>query len=125
MLAVEKSIHRKNTKRFIDSDPTVISLITPVNAIVNGTKVANYTEDRAAQTFKIIWQGDDGVVRETPGGTRRFNFIILGEYDAELDIGDFWQVGDQKFVIEYVYPNNGYEVKAGGVSHGTTPTPRV
>jgi hypothetical protein len=121
MLAVEKLIHRKNTKRFIDSDPTVVSLITPVSMMVNGTKIANYTEDREPQTFKIIWQGDDGIVRETPGGARRFNFILLGEYDAELAIGDFWQVDEQKFVIEYIFPNNGYEVKAGGVSHGSTP----
>jgi len=122
MLTVERSIHRKNTKRFIDSDPTVITLITPVEAMVNGTKVANYTEDRAAQTFKIIWQGEDGIVREIPGGVRRFNFVIVGEYDAELAIGDFWETGDQKHVIEYVYPDNGYEVKAGGVSHGPAPT---
>lgn len=122
MLAVERSIHRKNTKRFIDSDPTVITLTTPVNAIINGTRVANYSEERNPQTFKIIWQGDDGVIREIPGGTRRFNFILLGEHDAELAIGDFWQVEDQKFVIEYVFPYNGYEVKAGGVSHGPAPT---
>jgi hypothetical protein len=122
MLAVERSIHRKNTKRFIDSDPTVITLTTPVSAVVNGTRVANYSEERNPQTFKIIWQGDDGVVREIPGGTRRFNFILLGEHDAELAIGDFWQVDEQKFVIEYVFPDNGYEVKAGGVSHGPTPT---
>ena len=122
MLTVERSIHRKNTKRFIDSDPTVISLVTPVKDMVNGTQVSSYVEDKDAQTFKIIWQGDDGIVRETPGGARRFNFILLGEHDKKLDIGDFWQVGDQKFVIEYIFPSNGYEVKAGGVSHGKAPT---
>lgn len=121
MLAGELSIHRKNTKRFIDSDPTVISLITPVKDMINGTQVSSYVEDKDAQIFKIIWQGDDGVVRETPGGARRFNFILLGEHDAKLDIGDFWQVGEQKFVIEYIFPSNEYEVKAGGVSHGKTP----
>lgn len=122
MNAAQLAMHRRNTKRFIDDDPTEIQLSIAVKTMVAGTKVSGYSDNREPQTFKIIWQGDTGVVREPPSGAHRFDFILLGEYDANVAIGDFWQVENQKFVIEYIFPKNGYEVKAGGVSHGSKPS---
>lgn len=122
---LEMAIHRKNTTRFINADPTEITLLAQGSpTIVNGTKIDNGTAARDPQTFKIIWAGDNGIVRQISdgeGGVRRFNFIILGEFDAEMAIGDTWSNGSQKFVIEYIFPYNGYEVKGGGSSHGESP----
>lgn len=123
--ALELSIQRKTTKRFINSDPTTIILVPKQEAIVNGTKSFIPTSPRQPQTFKIIWTGENGIVRqpsESGPGAHRYDFVLLGEHDAEVSIGDFWQVGSQKFVIEEIFPENGYEVKAGGVSHGPSPT---
>jgi len=122
---LELVIHRKGTTRFIAADPTQITLLHRTEEIIDGTKRFNDAVARMPQTFKVIWQGDNGVVREgTPdGGVRRFDFVLVGEYDATVAINDFWKVGEQTFVIRYVYPDNGYEVKAGGVSHGASPTP--
>ena len=123
-------LHRRNTKRYINSKPTEIQLSIIVKTMVSGTKVSGYSDLRQNQTFRIIWQGENGVVKQPPSGTRRFDFVLLGEYDADVAIGDFWEVESedesgkvvkQKYVIEYIYPGNGYEVKAGGVSHGSSP----
>lgn len=115
--AFELAVHRKGTKRFIDSDPTSIVLIPNLSEVVGGTKKNVPQTPRDAQNFKVIWGGEDGIVRQTPNGTRRFNFILVGEYDATVAIGDTFENG--KCVIEYVFPSNDYEVKCGGVYHGT------
>ena len=121
---LELTIHRKNTKRFIDADPTKITLIPKFSAYLNGTKIFGADFPRAEQTFKVIWNGDNGIVREIDtgvGGVRRFDFVLVGEHDAILEVGDHWKVNDQTFVVEYVYPTNDYEVKGGGVTHGNKP----
>lgn len=124
---LETAIHRNGTKRFINADPTLITL-KPKNAtaIIDGTlKSLGPSAVRNPQKFKIIYAGDTGIVREIgedQGGARRFDFIIVGEHDAVVEVGDTFNLGTNKYVIEYVFPFNDYEVKAGGVSHGNQPT---
>ena len=121
---IELTLHRIGTKQFIDADPTNIILIPQASQAVAGTKKFVEGPPRAEQKFKIIWADDNGIVRKVgnDGGVRKFDFIIVGEHDAVVAINDFWKDGDQKFVIEYVFPSLGYEVKAGGISHGSSPT---
>lgn len=119
---VELSIHRKGTERFISSDPTAIVLTPSVETWSAGTKVFSNGTARDSQTFKVIWSGSqDGIVVKDGGTTRRFDFILVGKHDAQVEIGDHWSVGNQHFQIEWVAPDNNYEVKAGGSSHGDTP----
>lgn len=120
---VELSIHRKGTERFINADPTEITLIPSTVVWSGGTKTFGDDDPREPQIFKVIWSGSqDGIVVKSEGTTRRFDFILVGLHDAEVAIGDHWSVDDQHFQVEWVAPANGYEVKAGGVSHGSTPT---
>lgn len=122
--SVELAIHRKGTIRFIASDATNVVLKTRgTESMVNGTKTFIPGDDRPEQSFKIIWAGDNGVLRQvdSAGGVRRFDFILVGSHDATVDIGDYWEVDGQENRIEYVYPANGYEVKAGGISNGPKP----
>jgi hypothetical protein len=118
---LEKNIHRKNTLRFINADPTTIVLKTQGGSVVDGTVVSGAGFSREPQQFKLIWGEQSGIFRETPDGARRFDFILLGVHDATVEIGDTFSIGDNKYVITYIYPYNDYEVKAGGVSHGSNP----
>ena len=113
----EMAIHRKGTEYFIASDPTVIALVPHTEQFTNGTKKSVPQSPREEQVFKVIWGGDTGIVRQTPNGARRFDFILVGKHDAEISIGDKFQNG--KATVEYVFPSNGYETKAGGVIHGS------
>lgn len=121
--AVELTLHRLGTQKFIDDDPTEIALIPNSEQVVAGTKTFVPQPARPPQQFKVIWAGDNGIYRRIgdQGGARRFDFILVGEHDAEVAIGDFWKVGSQEFRVEYIFPRNGYEVKAGGISHGAEP----
>lgn len=118
----ELALHRKGTSHFIEADVTVISLVPSQEQWVDGTKRFISQPPRDAQRFKIIWGGESGIVRETPNGVRRFGFILVGNYYATVAIGDTFYIGTNKFVIEYIFPDNGYEVKCGGNSHGSKPT---
>lgn len=118
----ELAVNRKLTKWFIDRDPTSLILIPRVpqdrhggsHRWVDGTP-------KNSQIFKIIYSGTDGIVVTSDGKTRRFDFVIVGEYDANIQIGDHWAEGDQQYVIEYLFPFNNYEIKGGGVTHGSKP----
>jgi hypothetical protein len=118
---LEKVIHRKGTKRFIGADPTTIVLSKPGGSIVDGTYRSGVGVARNPQQFKLIWSDQSGIVRELPDGTRRFDFVLLGEHDAIVEIGDTFDIGTNKYVVTYIYPYNDYEVKAGGISHGPNP----
>lgn len=120
---IELSIHRKGTDSFIKADPTQITLIPTTESWVGGTKTYGSATPRQTQTFKVIWSGSqDGIVITSEGRTRRFDFILVGRHDANVEIGDHWNLNDQYFEIEWIAPDNGYEVKAGGSSHGSKPT---
>lgn len=119
----ELALHRLGTQHFIAADPTEITLIPSTSAMVAGTKTFTPGVPRAAQTFKVIWSYDNGFYRQVgiDGAVHRFDFILLGEYDSTIVVGDYWESGTQRYQIEYVFPGNGYEVKAGGISHGGKP----
>lgn len=120
---IELSIHRKGTERFINADPTTITLVPSTETWSGGTKVYGSATPRQPQTFKVIWSGSqDGIAVTSQGTTRRFDFILVGTHDAVVEIGDHWNLGDQHFQVEWIAPDNGYEVKAGGSSHGSKPT---
>jgi hypothetical protein len=120
----ETALHRRGTEHFIEADPTEIVLIPRTEQIVDGTKRFVSQSPRLAQFFKVIWPGENGILRDVgpDGGVRRFDFILVGQWYAEVEIGDSWELGTQVFHVEYRYPDNEYEVKVGGVSHGSKPT---
>ena len=115
-------LHRKGTEEFIAAAPTAIILTTKTVAWVGGTKTLSADDDREPQTFRIIWAPSTGIVATASETTRRFDFILVGTYDAQVAIGDFWDVGDQHNVVDYIFPGNGYEVKCGGTSFGDNPS---
>ncbi|AAN02078.1 gp24 [Mycobacterium phage Barnyard] len=129
MNAAELALHRKGTRDFINRDKTSLVLYPTNETWVAGTKVYNDVPPRPAQDFKVIWPGaDQGGKVNTDEGTEtsRYDFILVGNWDAVVEIGDHWTEGDdenrQTYVVEWVQPYNGYEVKAGGVSHGDSPS---
>ncbi len=93
-----------------------ITLIPTVRTFTGGTETFADGTPREPQEFWMIWPEGVGVVGTATETVRRTSFILVGNYDAEIAVGDHWEAENQKHVIEYLYPFNGYEVKAGGVS---------
>lgn len=124
----ELEVNRKLTKWFIGLDPTDIVLTTkgtrierPGGGYLNGPGV-----NRPEQRFKLISQSgaSDGLTTTEDGKERKYDFILMGLYDAEIEIGDFWEDdldGGHTFTVMGFIPNNGYEVKATILAFGKRP----
>lgn len=115
---------RKQTKFFIDDDPTGIRLIPK-----DGTEASDGGIDygdqpqRDLQWFKLInSMGDfDGIVPAGDGQSRRFNYVLLAEHDAVVKIGDYWIDGNTHYEVIGLLVKNDYEVKAAVHGYGLDP----
>lgn len=113
--------NRQLTSWFIDQDPTSVVFTPHHQEWTGGAKKMVSDPDRSAQIVKIIYPGGDGIVIEEDHTSRRFDFIVVAEYDADIDLWDSFDHLANHYVVEYVFPYNGYEVKVGGSSHGSEP----
>lgn len=120
-LQTELAINQSNTLAFIAQDPTTITLIPRLDVWVAGSKKKTDQTPRDPQTFKVIWAPTTGIVQTIDGTSRRFDFVLVGAFDAVVAIGDHWLQTIQDNEIDYVFPYNGYEVKCGGSSYGSKP----
>ena len=113
----ELRINRYLTKQFIDMDPTSIVLLRRAR-VDNGAGGWRYSSalPRPAQVFKLIPQGGpvNGLTETTDGAERKYDFVLLGEHDADVDVGDYWLDADgSHWVVEGFIPSNEYEIRAG------------
>lgn len=109
---------RKQTKWFIDNDPFEIVLIPRTKApqpgggfeMIDGTP-------RASQTVKLIYTGSARGVSGQEGNQitadaveRRYDYIIVAEWDAVVAVGDHWidARGNACEVTGFI-PDNEYE----------------
>jgi hypothetical protein len=113
--------NRQLTSWFINDDPTTLVLTPHHQQFSGGAKKMVADPDRDPLTVKMIYPGGDGIVVTADSTTRRFDFIIVADYDAVIQIWDSFDRWKNHYVVEYVFPYNGYEVKVGGSSHGSEP----
>ena len=113
--------NRQMTSWFINDDPTAITFTPHHEEFTAGAKKMVADPDRDMQIVKVIYPGGDGIVVTADSTTRRFDFIIVADYDATIEIWDSFDHLRNHYVVEYVFPYNGYEVKVGGSSHGSEP----
>jgi len=115
--------YRVSTKEFIKADPIKITLHTRVAARTPTGGVSNTAgSNRPEQTFKLIMQSPAGssLEQRTEDGTeRQVDYILLGEYNAQVDVGDWWEDGNGNvWEVRALVPANGYETRAVVEAHG-------
>lgn len=122
-LSSELTVMRDLTYWFIMADPTEIVLSTKIkNRTATGAINVVAGPVRPLQKFKLINNGGGGLVRNTDGTERDYPIILLGMWDAIVDIGDWWQdIYGNHFEVEDMIPYNSYEVRALVRSYGRDP----
>lgn len=118
----ELEVNKGLTHWFIQMDPTTVSLVPRLRqkGSSGGHKWVNGSP-RSPQEVKMIPQAGvlGGIQTAEDGLSRRFDFVLLAEWDAIVVIGDHWVDDDgNTWVVESLDPYNGYEVKAGVKAYG-------
>ena len=122
-LTEELKVNRANTRAFIASDPLTLTLQVRGSARTpSGAFAHERQSERPPQTFKLIMQSPAGgsIEQRTEDGTeRQVDYILLGEWDAEIEPGDYWddEFG-QRWEVKAIVPRNGYETRAVVEAHG-------
>ena len=121
--AEELRTQRKNTTAFIAADPLTLRLTPRASARTpSGAYAAQGRPERPLQTFKLIMQSPAGssIEQRTEDGTeRQVDYILLGEWDAEVEPGDYWDDDlGQRWEVKAIVPRNGYETRAVVEAHG-------
>lgn len=120
---IELSVNRFNTRAFIAADP--LSLTLQVRGSVrtpSGAYARERQSERPEQTFKLIMQSPAGssIEQRTGDGTeRQVDYILLGEWNAQIAVGDYWDdQEDQRWEVKALVPTNDYETRAVVEAHG-------
>jgi hypothetical protein len=120
-ISLELQILRDQTEWFINANPSRL-ILTPTNKTKDGQ--GGFTRinlsPRPLQTLRVIAMSDSQKPTLTDDGVEReIDLTLLGPWDAQIDIGDWWRDGENLYysVIELI-PYNGYEVRALVIKQG-------
>lgn len=110
------AVNRQLTTAFIENDPYKATLI-PVDLLKmpGGGEEKTDLPPRPEQTFKLIYQGmfESGVADSEDGNERKYDYVMLGEWNATVHIGDHWEdSAGGSYTVIGITPYNGYETKA-------------
>ena len=113
---------RKATDRIIKLDYRTIVLVphadtkTPSGAV---KKTAGIPRD--AQTFSITPMDDQIVSTESGAKAQQWKYILVGRYNAIIEIGDSWEDGNMTYEVVSIFPSNDYEKRCVVRAFGMEP----
>lgn len=115
---------RASTNWFIATDSVTIALTPRVRTPKPGG-AADWIDGpvRVPQKFMLIAEpAFGGIVESGDGRQRQYNYVLVGEWDAAIEPGDWWvDSSGQHWEVIGMIPYNGYETKAGVHSIGKHP----
>jgi hypothetical protein len=120
--AAELKALRAGTVAFIAANPVQLTL-TPRKRITSGTGTTfQNMPARNEQTLCLIDQSttrspSPGVVQTSDGRERLVEFVLLGRWDAKVELWDTWTDANGVWEVAQVFPDNGYELRAAVVRH--------
>lgn len=120
---LELTALRAQTKAFILAAPNTISLVPTFKAMQDsgGYRVVDGFP-RQPQTFKLIATSSSERPTEAgpdTGVVRMHDYILLGEWDAEVRPGDHWtDQNNIRYEVIALVPYNGYETRAEVTASG-------
>lgn len=129
-LTAEIRMQRKNTHWFIMADPITLALtpVTETTTAGGGTAIASGAK-RDTQVFRLIpmshterpQRSVTGAFGTSAGVQRRHDFTLLGEWNAMMEPGDWWEdERGERWMIDEMVPHNGYETRGLVTAYGKT-----
>jgi hypothetical protein len=123
-LIAELRALRKGTAGFI-AVKSFSLVLTPVLRVKTATGYDTQEQTpRLPQKMRLIDQAfilvgnNPGRLRSAMGEAQKATHMLLGEYDAQMAVGDFWVDSGARFEIDEIMPDNGYEQRAKVIRYG-------
>jgi len=114
-MMLDQDVQRAMTTAFIEFDPVTIVLIPRVPSTTPGG-AQSYVDGtpRAPQVFKLSLLGhDQRPITTVSGEERRIEYHLIGQHDAEIEVGDRWTDADgTRFEVMGFTDGYGYMTKA-------------
>jgi len=118
----ELTIQRQLTKAFIDTMPVTL-VLTPRTKVP--TDIGGFTwqeeEPRLPQVLRFVeldTSRPNDPIRTQDGIERRADFMLIGEWDAIIEVNDIFTYDGDSFTVIEMYYDNGWEVRAKVARHG-------
>jgi hypothetical protein len=118
----ELNVQRKLTKAFIDTMPRSL-VLTPRtrSTTIAGGYVYVLGTPKPAQVLRLV-EADRGQLEDpirTQDGLERSNaYMLLGEWDADIEVDDIFTFEGDDFTVIQMYYDNGWEIRAKVTRHG-------
>lgn len=132
--AQDIAVHRMHTRILIDQFPTVVRLRRPAPLVEDGqggrTRARNpdgtAIPDATLPAQKFFFSGLNSNGRSqtatrwdiTEEGERFLTrFVIVGEWNADIQEDDWFMLGNRRVQILNVFPDRSYQTKCEAVTH--------
>ena len=118
----ETRMHRRLLAAFLDADPVAIELQRP-NLVhtAGGGLVKGESVTLPAQQFRLVpfKKRLTQQTRDTPDGNIiNLPYVLLGEHDADVQPGDYFEYENQMYDVISIEPNTAYRVAANVTYRG-------
>ena len=111
---VKMKLLRYNTKQYILENSTSISFVRKTRVRVSGGGYENLPSTLPPQIFRFINQTTSGVpnyASSDDGEVRTTSYVLLGLYDADVDVHDSWNADGIDYEVDGIIANNEYETR--------------
>jgi hypothetical protein len=112
---IRNGLLRYSTTAFIDEHSVLISLNRKIKVTKPGGGHDKVDITIPPQKFRLINQSaSDGLTYSAndDGAARKLGYIMVGAYDADVQIDDTWSEGEEQFHVDGLIANNEYETRA-------------
>ncbi len=116
----ELAVMRKQTKHFIRTAQTVITILRGGEKVPDGA--GGYTTEPGEpidpQEFRLILQGGNVASKNIDGEEIQPSYVLLGLWDADIEPEDTFVLDGRNYEVDFVRRPNGYETWAEVTYHG-------
>lgn len=118
----ETRIHRKLTREFINAEPQRIKILRPnlVQTPAGGLTKSD-PHPLEEQTFRLVpfKKRLTKMTRDTPDGNIiNLEYVLIGEYDADVKPGDYFEFETGMYDVISIEPNRAYRTAANVTYRG-------
>jgi hypothetical protein len=112
----ETRIQRRLLRKFVDAEPARIALSRPtISSTPGGGLKKTFDTTLAPQDFRLVpfKKRLTSLTRDTPDGNIiNLAYVLIGEHDADVKPGDYFEWGDGMYDVVSIEPNRSYRTAA-------------